>query len=234
MLNHVLIRSILYYCNIRKTENLVYIYRTTDNIFILRTLISKYVNSKLKKSGNYLFTCFIDFTKAFDSVWREGLLYKLLKIGVGCKFYNIVKSIYSHTNYSIKLKRGVTPYFTSHRGVKQGCNLSPCLFNTFVNDICNKVNNLDPVDLNGLKFNCILYADDLLLLSTTHEGLQNGIDAIKLYCDNWKLKVNIVKTKVLIFNALGRNLENKFQFFSKWLTSGLCGFIQLSRSYFSI
>ena len=188
-------------------------HRTTDSIYILRNLISKYVNSKLKKSGNYLFSCFIDFSKAFDSVWREGLLYKLLRLGVGEKFYNIVKSIYSNTKYCIKLNQGVTPYFDSHRGVKQGCNLSPSLFNVFVNGICDEVDNFDPADLNGIKFNCILYADDLLLISTSQEGLQKGIDAIEVYCHNWKLQVNIQKSKVIIFNGQGKNLNNKFQFY---------------------
>ena len=188
-------------------------HRTTDNIFILKSLITKYVKSKLKKSGNYLFSCFIDFSKAFDSVWREGLFYKLLLLGIGGNFYNSVKSIYKNTKYSVKLKQGTTAYFDSHRGVRQGCNLSPQLFNIFVDGICNKVNTFDPVDLNGSNFNCILYADDLLLLSTSHEGLQKGIDAIQNYCQNWQLKINIKKSKVMVFNRLGTNFNKKFQFY---------------------
>ena len=57
-------------------------HRTADHIYTLLTLIDKYVNQ------NKTF-CFIDFQKAFDSIWHIGLLYKLLESGVGGKTYDI-------------------------------------------------------------------------------------------------------------------------------------------------
>jgi hypothetical protein len=62
-------------------------HRTSDSLFVLKTLINKYVHKNKRK----LFACFVDLQKAFDSVWRNGLLFKLVKIGVGEQFYNIVK-----------------------------------------------------------------------------------------------------------------------------------------------
>ena len=56
-------------------------YRTSDHIFILKTLINKYVYNNNKS----LFVCFVDFQKAFDSVARKAMLTKLLKKGVGEK-----------------------------------------------------------------------------------------------------------------------------------------------------
>ena len=50
-------------------------YRTTDQIYILRTVVNK-----ILKTGNFLYTCFVDFRKAYDSVWRKGLLHKLKQI----------------------------------------------------------------------------------------------------------------------------------------------------------
>ncbi len=63
-------------------------YRTTDHIYTLHTLINKHV--KQTKNGK-IFACFIDFKKAFDSIWHDGLYYKLLQSGVGGKVYDIIK-----------------------------------------------------------------------------------------------------------------------------------------------
>ena len=61
----------------------------TDHIFTLHTLIDKQTNLKKGK----VFSCVVDFKKAFDSIWHEGLLYKLMESGVGGRAYDILKSI---------------------------------------------------------------------------------------------------------------------------------------------
>ena len=57
--------------------------RTADHVLTLRTLIDKYVHCHQEK----VYACFVDFRKAFDSVWHDGLLYKLLQLNVGGNFY---------------------------------------------------------------------------------------------------------------------------------------------------
>ena len=61
--------------------------RTADHVLTLRTLIDKYVHCHQEK----VYACFVDFRKAFDSVWHDGLLYKLLEINVGGNFYDLIK-----------------------------------------------------------------------------------------------------------------------------------------------
>ncbi len=56
--------------------------------------------------------------------------------------------------------------------------------------------------------NCLLYADDIALVSSTEEGLQHCIDRLHSYCKTWNLTINIKKTKVLIFNKCGRIMKN--------------------------
>ena len=75
--------------------------------------------------------CFIDFKKAFDSIWHKGLYYKILQSGVGGKVYDIIKSIY--LKCGIKLGKKRTDFFTQGHGVRQGCSLSPTLFNIYIN-----------------------------------------------------------------------------------------------------
>ena len=54
---------------------------------------------------------------------------------------------------------------------------------------------------------CLLYADDIILLLESAKGLHKSLDILKTYCDKWNLKVNIGKTKVIVFNKSGRILK---------------------------
>ena len=75
-------------------------FRTSDHIFSLRTLIDKYVTNANKGK---LFCCFLDFqTEAFDSIWHDGLLHKLLYKNVGGQFYHLISDMYSKTKYAVK------------------------------------------------------------------------------------------------------------------------------------
>ena len=78
---------------------------------------------------------FVDFSKAYDSVWRVGSLSKLILNGQSTKYIHLIKSMYEDLQLLARLSVGVTPFFGSLLGVRQGCNLSPLLFNLFVNDI---------------------------------------------------------------------------------------------------
>ena len=139
-------------------------HRTSDHIFTLRTMIDKYVKNVPKGK---LYTCFIDFKKAFDSIWHDGLFYKLLHYNIGGKFYNLVKSLYSKTKCSIKFATNTRTEFLDYcKGVRQGCILSPMLFNLYLNDIPFLLDREDthPIVLSdGTRMNCLLYADDFSL-----------------------------------------------------------------------
>ena len=180
--------------------------RTTDHMLTIKTLIDKYNQSNKK-----LYTCFIDFSKAFDSVWRDALFYKLLKLGVGGPFTKLLKNMYDKSSVHIKLEDGLSDSFHDNIGVKQGCVLSPTLFKIFINDI-SKIFNEEcrPAKLFKENINCLMFADDAILISETAEGLQLAIDKIKEYSDNWLLKINTEKTKVMIFNKTGKLLKDKF------------------------
>ena len=167
--------------------------RTADHVFTLRTLIDKYVHYHKEK----FYACFVDFRKAFDSVWHEGLFYKLLKINIGGHFYNLIKSLYCNSTSSIRIGKNKTRSFSYSRGVRQGCILSPLLFNLYIN-------NLSYLFEITLSDNSLLYADDLILLSRSKTGLQNCLNTLSSYCKTWMLKVNPKKTKIMIFQKRPR------------------------------
>ena len=88
------------------------------------------------------------------------------------------------------------------KGVRQGCILSPLLFNLYLNELPYILNNnaKDPILLpDGSHLNSLLYADDLLLISHSAEGLQQGLDRLSKYCQDWLLKIKPTKTKVIVF-----------------------------------
>ena len=86
----------------------------------------------------------------------------------------------------------MTENITSNIGVRQGGNLSPTLFKIFINDLIDSFDeSCKPDILNTLKLNCLLYADDLVLISETADGLQMCIDKLYNYCTKWGLQINM-------------------------------------------
>ena len=65
-------------------------FSTMDHVFTIVSIINLY-----EKMGINLYVAFIDYQKAFDTIWRDGLWFKLVKEGIGGKFLNIIKNMYS-------------------------------------------------------------------------------------------------------------------------------------------
>ena len=181
--------------------------RTSDHIFVLKCLIEKYV----KRGKGKLYVCFVDFRKAFDKVIHIGILYKLLQHTNNGIFYNILKSMYSNDKVCVKVEDKITDFFRYNVGVRQGDVLSPTLFKLFINDLPDILsNNYDDVNLNDEKIPCLLYADDLVLISDSKEGLQKRLDTLCTFCKDWCMEINVKKTKIIIFNRSGRLLNENF------------------------
>ena len=185
---------------------------TVDSIFILKTLIDKFVKSKPQKRRNLLFSCFVDFRKAFDRIPRQKLFEKLRKEGIKGRFLEIVMSMYSKDKSAVKINNKMTEAFPCYTGVKQGCMLSPTLFNLYLSDLPEFLNSSSSTDIllddSEKPINCLLYADDLVIFSRSANGLQTLLNKLESYCDKTELTVNLDKTKVMIFNNCGKSLNN--------------------------
>ncbi len=170
---------------------------TLDHIFTLKALINKYV----KQFKSKIFACFVDFRKAFDTVWREGMFLKLQRLGIHGHFYELIRNMYSNTQSSVKLAHGRTQMFDICNGIKQGDCLSPTLFNIFIDDVGEALQSVgfDALTLNETRVDCLLYADDLVILSKSPLGLQAALGKLGTFCHTWKLEVNTKKTKIVVF-----------------------------------
>ena len=173
--------------------------RTADHVFVLKCIIEE-----AKARHETIFSCFVDLKKAFDTVWREGLFYKLLfYYRVSHKYVRIFASMYEQLHGMVKVNDNISQTFPINIGLRQGCNLSPTLFNLYINDLPNILvkGECYPVSLNSHNINLLMYADDIVLLSTSKRGLQKALNILEIYCQKWQLVVNIKKTRVMILNS---------------------------------
>lgn len=185
-------------------------HRTSDHIFVLKTIIDKYVLNS--KNGSKLFACFIDLKKAFDTVWHDGLFLKLQKAGICGKIYNIIKSMYNCSQSRVKCKHFMSDPIEITKGVHQGNVLSPLLFNIFINDLGDDMVDTDAPMLHDSKISHLMYADDLLLLSTSETVLQHNISKVNEFCNRWGLSINVDKSKIMIFSKNGQVSKDRYKF----------------------
>ena len=109
--------------------------------------------------------------------------------------------MYCNTKVAVQDGNGlnISPFFNSLVGVRQGDNLSPTLFNIFVNDIPKLFDSsCAPASFGNIAIKCLMYADDLIVISESYSGLQNAMDKLEDYCTSWSLRVNVAKTKCMI------------------------------------
>ena len=167
--------------------------RTSDHIFIINTIFRKYCNSNKR-----LYLCFVDFRKAYDKVWQEALMLKLLRLGIRGNFFGTIRAMYVGCRACIKNDGFLSDTFSCMSGVKQGDVMSPNLFNIYINDLPSIFDgDNDSPKLKDLYVHCLMYADDLVIMSLTEDGLQCKLDKLNTYCKEWGLEINTKKTQVM-------------------------------------
>ena len=166
---------------------------------------------------------FIDLKKAFDSVDRNLLWYKLLCYGINSNLLGNLKALHSKVNYCLEINSTGTEWFTVNRGVKQGCLLSPALFNLYINDLVPYVQNLNlGVNIEEDIVKCILlYADVIALFTNNENDLQQLIHRVATWCDKNCLTMIIDKTKVLHIRPK-RRARSSFPFAFNGTMIGYC------------
>ena len=120
--------------------------------------------------------------------------------------------MYSNVQYSVKLQGGISGPFASTVGLKQGCVLSPLLFNLYMSDFPDIFDSTcDPVTLKDSNLSCLMFADDVVLMSESSQGLQHCLNRLSSYCNKWNHTINTSKTKIIIFNRGGHKIS-RFNF----------------------
>lgn len=132
----------------------------------------------------------------------------------------MIKNLYLNIKSCISLNGKTSSFFCCNCGVRQGENLSPLLFSLFLNDLEQYLENKGHSGINFndlehevdtfLKILLLLCADDTVLVGDEPTKLQNCLNDFAEYCKTWKLKINVSKTKVLVFGSHNdRNISFK-------------------------
>ena len=145
--------------------------------------------------------------KAFVSLNRNALWAVLRKAGVNGKMYRALKGIYTSVSACVCDKCIYTDFFKCPRGVKQGCLLSPLMFSFFINELAVELskNGKHGIQLipGAIEIFMLLFADDVMLLSSTPAGLQNQLTHLKIEAYRLYLTANLDKTNILVLRIGG-------------------------------
>ena len=168
------------------------------------------------EKGKYLYTCFVDFQKTYDSIRRDNLKHKLQQLGIKGKFLDIITLIYSSTKVLLSYTSYVSTPFGTYIGLKQGDISRTMFFNLFINELPMQLEKLniqseenEPSELFNTQISSLLYSDDFAIFSLTKNGLQEKLGSLEKHCKQWDLNLNLKKTKVIKFNKQG-NTTKKF------------------------
>ena len=145
---------------------------------------------------------------------RKCLFHKLLVLGLCGKFYKAVCASHNNLKSHVCVNDSFTEWFDVDSGVRQGDTLAPSLFALYLEDLITCIKNVNEgVPLENDQISILLYADDIVLISATAEGLQKQIDALHIWCRQWRMNVNLDKMKVVQFRrAICEVTKFKFMF----------------------
>jgi hypothetical protein len=175
-----------------------------DHVFVLTSII----NSRIMEKKS-TFCCFVDFSKAFDSINRNLLINTLRKCGIEGNFIDIIQTMYRKTQSAVKVNHMVTNWFDTKAGVRQGQNDSPTLFALFINQLAIRIKKLN----KGIKYgdneiSILLYADDIVIIAETEEALQCMLNELDMWCKHWQMNINRDKTQVIHFRPKRKKQTN--------------------------
>ena len=173
--------------------------RTADNLFILQCLIERQLNL-----GQNLIVIFVDFTKAFDVMNRNILFYKIISSGLHGRLINTLRNLYTKTRFRVKHGGRLSDVIFQHMGVNQGGNASPTIFREYLSDLSKYMLQHTGVCISEMEILLhLLWADDLILVSTTLAGSENQLQGLSKCCSDNQAIVNLIKTKFMAFGNLG-------------------------------
>lgn len=164
---------------------------------------SKIAEALARPKGK-IYIMFVDFRKAFDSVWHSILWRKLHMVGISSQIIRVLNSLYNNANTQLKINnKEFTNNIRITKGVLQGDSLSPTLFSLMLYDIDEyfKRNGHKKIEE---KMELILFADDMVIIADNLIDLQENVNTLHNYCTENRLEVNTDKTKLLVCRKSNR------------------------------
>ena len=173
---------------------------TVEQIFNCRILMEKHLQHQRD-----LFHNFIDFKKAFDRVWHDGLWQVLRNFGIEEGLIQIMESLYKNSSSAVLLNNQIGKYFKTTVGVRQGCLLSPTLFNLFLENIMRETLHdfQSTISIGGRVISNLRFADDIDLMAGSNPELQDLTNRLTDRAGAYGMEVSTEKSKVLVNSTTG-------------------------------
>ena len=170
-------------------------------MFTLRQLSEKTI-----EYGKDLDILFVDQEKAFDRVDRNILWETLESYGINEHLIENIRALYQNCQSTVRTTDGLTDTFETTTGVRQGCVLSPLLFNVYIDRVIKEAQQLkdntteteqDSEEQLNNELSELLFADDQCLIYHDEEKLQKHTNSLLATCRKYNMNINIQKTEAM-------------------------------------
>ena len=169
-------------------------------------------SKKQESSRKNIYFCFSDYAKAFDSVDQKKLWKILQEMGIPDHLTCLLRNLYAGQEVTVRTGHGTTDWFQIAKGVRQGCILSPCLFNFYAEYIMKNAGTEETqagIKIAGRNINNLRYADDTTIMAESEEELKSLLMKVKEESEKVGLKFNIQKTKIMA-SGFHHFMENRW------------------------
>lgn len=151
-----------------------------------------------------VYVTFLDIKKAFDTVWIEGLLFKLYKAGMHLKVWRLVREAYRNFQCAAYIAGIPGDWFTPQRGVHQGAPLSMRLYQVYMNDLLNHLREcIYGAHIGGIDCTCPSFADDSTIIALHKYAMNELLNIANCHKVKWRYEFNTDKTVAMIWGKDG-------------------------------
>jgi hypothetical protein len=168
---------------------------TVEQIFALRQIIEK-----KWEFGRAVYLAFVDLEKAYDSVWREGMWRMAEHYGVAMRVVTILRNWYRGVCSCVRVEGECSEYFEVGTGLRQGCVMSPTLFNIYMDRMMRKVvegNAGGGLELGEERLTDLDFADDVALLADSWMALALMLERMEAVTQDYGINISTKKTEVM-------------------------------------
>ena len=141
-----------------------------------------WIIKKAREFQKNIYFCFIDYTKAFDCAGHNKLWKILKEMGIPDHLTCLLRNLYAGQEATVRTGHGTTDWFQIGNGIRQGCILSPCLFNLYAEYIMRNTGLEEAqagIKIAGININNLRYAEDTTLMAESKEELKNLLMKVK-------------------------------------------------------
>ena len=172
---------------------------TTDHLLILKEIIREH-----KRRKKPIYMVFLDVTKAFDKAWLDGIMHAMYNNGLTGPLWNTVRKLNQNLTATIKTKDGPTRQIAIKDSIRQGGVLSGLQYALVMDEIAKEIqknNNGCSIPEYQEKIGCLLWMDDVVLITDNPEELQTMINTTQQVANKYHIEFGQEKSKCMIMGT---------------------------------